>query len=348
MKLFNQKKKWIWESFYSPIFSYNKVDLSYIYYKLGQINTSVEFISEDNYDELLLSLLSKEVLCISELEDTSSSSNYKKSLQKTILDSKEKEAEYLTKEMILSWYEGLFPNKKDTVPSVSSYRTNKEEVEIISYNQDVEKIHFVAPSYKDIDSLVDDFIVWVNSDIQIDVIYKAAIANLWFIMLHPFDDGNGRVSRLISNFILSKNDLTNSSFYFLSSSTSSKLEEYYEVLDEICIQTELDVNLWIKWFVNILNESLSDSINKIELIKIKTIFWNRHKNVSINKRQRIIIHEMLSSLPYNYKGGMKVSKYINIIDTPRITASRDLNDLVKKGFLKSNAKGRNINYTLIV
>lgn len=350
MKIFNQEKKWIWESFDTPKFSYKKVDLSSFYYKLGVLKTSMEFISRDTSSSLSLSLLSKEASNIANVEDNGTiSATYKKSLEKILLNSKKSKLKVLTKEILFLWHETLFSNSIDkTDTNRSSYRADKEDVEIISYNQDNEEILFIAPSYNDVDKLMTDFLKWVNSDVKIDVVYKAAIANLWFMMIHPFDDGNGRIARLISNFILSKNDLTNSIFYFLSSSINSNIEEYYSVLDEICIQTDLDINLWIKWFIKVLNESLNDSIKNIEVIKTKTVFWNRYKNIDLNERQKIIIHEMLSSLPYVYKGGMKVNKYITIVDTPKITASRDLSDLASKGIMKSHAKGRNVYYTLVV
>ncbi len=367
MKIFKEKNKWIWQSFDKPIFYYKKVDLSSIYYKLGQLNTSLEFINEDNFNELYLDILSKEINCISkiqnkQLEDTNinetiikvlnlksknlnKSSTYDESLIKTVFKTKNNKDNVLTKEILISWHKAIFSNDNSTKYN-ENYRIDKEAVEIVSYVNNKEKIHFIAPQYNDVETHMKEFLKWLNSETKIDLIYKAAIANLWFMMIHPFDDGNGRVARFISYFILSQSDLTNSDLLFLSSILDLKRDEYYEVLDKICMQTDLDINLWIQWFVKIINESLNDIINKVELIKTKTIFLNKHNNKDLNERQKTIISLMLSSLPNTYKGGMKVNKYVGIVNTTRITASRDLADLVSKNIMKSNAKGRNVYYTL--
>jgi len=371
MKTYHNEKKWIWQSANFPKFVFEKVDLSQLYYKFGQLNMIEEFMDNDNSKELVLDILSNEAIATSQIEgeilqrssvrssvnkilklgldDDYSSTVHTDALVDIIVDAKQNSSTALTKERICRWHKALFPTGQSGIKeiNVGSYRTDIEDMQIVSGSWEKEKVHYVAPSSTDVGNLMDYFLLWINSDTQSNVIYKAAIAHLWFLLIHPYDDGNGRIARAISDFVLSQGKLANTSFYSVSSIISSKRKEYYDVLDKVCVQTDLEINVWIEWFIDLIFESIDDTLIKVETVKTKSIFWNKHQDTVLNERQKKVILKMLTSLPNEFEGGMKVKKYISITKTTRISASRDLSDLVSKGILQSHGKARGIYYTLI-
>lgn len=371
MKTYHEEKKWIWQSADFPKFVFEKADLSQLYYKFGQLNMIEEFMGDDNSKELLLDILSNEAIATSEIEgeilqrssvrssinkilklgldDDYSSTVHTDALVEIIVDAKQNLSTALTKERICRWHKALFPTGQSGLKeiNVGSYRTDSEEMQIVSGSWEKEKVHYVAPSSANVEKLMHDFLQWLNSDTQANLIYKAAIAHLWFLLIHPFDDGNGRIARAISDFVLSQGKLANASFYSVSTIISSKRKEYYDVLDKVCVQTNLEIDVWIEWFIQLLFESIDDTLSRVETVKTKSMFWNKHQDTVLNERQKKVVLKMLASLPKEFEGGIKVKKYISLTKTTRISASRDLSDLVSKGILQSHGKARGIYYTLI-
>jgi len=191
------------------------------------------------------------------------------------------------------------------------------------------------------------FLDWLNKEDQVSAIYKAAIAHLYFVLIHPFDDGNGRIARAITDFVLAKAKLANGSFYSISTMIYKNRKEYYEVLDRVCVNKNQDINEWMVWFLKLLENSIDDTLSRVEVIKIKAKFWERHKETSLNERQKKVILKMLSCLPEKFEGGMRVQKYKSFTKTTRITASRDLTDLVEKGIMQRYGSGRGVYYELV-
>lgn len=372
METYYNEGKWIWENEKFPKFIYNEINLEDLYYKFGQLKMVDKFISNDDRKELLADTLSDEVLFTSEIEgEILQRSSVRSSINKIlklgfeedysstaqtdaivdiVIDAKQNVDIPLTKDRIFSWHKALFPTGQSglTKINIGAYRNSLDDMQILSGPFGKEKIHYIAPPSSNIETLMDDFLNWLNCVDKINVIYKAAIAHLWFVLIHPFDDGNGRIARAISDYVLSYEKLADAKFYSVSAGIIKQRKSYYDVLDKACINKDMNIDLWIEWFVKLLSDCLEDTLSKVEIIKVKANFWDRNINFQLNLRQKKVILKMLSCLPDEFEGGMKVKKFMNITKSTRITASRDLTDLTEKGIMQRSGMGRGIYYTLKV
>jgi Fic family protein len=265
-----------------------------------------------------------------------------------ILDAKTNAAP-LTKERLLSWHRALFVNGGGLREiGIGKYRTDAEPMQIVSGAWHKEKVHFVAPPAEVVDVLMEQFLHWLNEEEETSAIYKAAIAHLYFVLIHPFDDGNGRIARAITDYVLARADLANGNFYSISTMIYKNRKAYYEVLDRVCVRVDQDINEWMVWFIDLLERSIDDTLGRVEAVKTRAKFWDRHKETGLNERQKKAIVKMLSVLPEKFEGGMRVQKYMSLTKTTRITASRDLNDLVEKGVMRRFGSGRGVYYELML
>jgi Fic family protein len=369
MKTYQKENKWIWEAETFPNFIYKNVNLNKINYKFGQLNMIEKFMNIEDLNNLSLEILLDDALSTSAiegeilqrssvrssinkilklgLEDDYSYTVQSDSLIEVLVDAKTNKKP-LDKKRLLSWHKALFPNGNSGLRDINigAYRTDTEDMQIVSGTWNKEKIHYIAPPSQDIDKLMDNFLIWLNKSDDLNNIYKAMVAHLYFVLIHPFDDGNGRIARAITDYVLAQDNLANANFYSISTIIYIKRKEYYNVLDKVCTNTDQDISLWIEWFSTLLEESIDDTLSKIETIKIKAKFWDKHINTKLNDRQKKVIIKMLSYLPKEFEGGMKVQKYMNITKTTRLTASRDLSDLVEKNIMLSFGMGRGVHYKL--
>jgi Fic family protein len=330
-----------------------------------------KFMNEDDTNQLQLEQLLNEALSTSAIEgETLQRSSVRSSINKILKLGLEDDYSYtresdalieilvdaktnkkpLDKERILQWHKALFPTGSSGLRdiNVGSYRTDSEDMQIVSGAWNREKVHYVAPPSSCIDELMDTFIVWLNSNTEISTIHKATIAHLYFVLIHPFDDGNGRIARAITDYVLAESSLANPKFYSISTIIYQKRKEYYTMLDKICIQIDQDVSLWMQWFIELLEESVDSTLVAIEAVQVKAKFWDKHRETKLNERQKKVILKMLSFLPEEFEGGMRVQKYMSITKTTRLTASRDLSDLLLKGVMLSHGKGRGVYYNLVL
>lgn len=371
MQTYHNKNQWIWQSKDFPHFKYDTIDLNKVHYKFGQLNMLERFMSNEETNLLELNQLIDEALSTSAIEgEILQRSSVHSSINKILKLGLENDYSYtresdalveilinaktnkepLDKIRLFQWHQALFPNGNSGLRdiNVGSYRDDKEDMQIVSGAWNKEKIHYVAPPSSDVDTLMTQFFIWLNQEDELSIVYKAAIAHLYFVLIHPFDDGNGRIARAITDYVLAKELLVNSKFYSISTTIYQKRKEYYTVLDKVCTSITQDITIWIKWFIELLEDSLNTTLTEIQTVQIKAKFWDKHKNTRLNERQKKVILKMLSYLPNEFEGGMKVQKYISIAKTTRLNASRDLSDLVKKGLLNSYGKGRGVYYTLVI
>lgn len=366
-----QEKKWIWEDVRFPNFTYQNINLENLNYKFGQLNMLETLINTEDSNDLLLDVLLNDAISTSAiegeilqrssvrssinkilklgLEDDYSYTVQSDSLIEVLVDAKTNKKK-LDKKRLLSWHKALFPAGSSGLKDINIglYRTDEEDMQIVSGVWNKEKVHYIAPSSKDLEQLMNNYLKWLNKDSEVDSIYKAVIAHLYFVLIHPFDDGNGRIARAITDYVLAQSNLANVNFYSISTIIYKKRKEYYKVLDQVCANTNQDISIWIEWFINLLEDSIDDTLLKIETVKIKARFWDKHQHTKLNDRQTKVILKMLSYLPQLFEGGMKVQKYMNITKSLRLTASRDLADLVEKNIIESHGKSRGVYYTLIV
>jgi len=370
MKTYHEEKQWIWEDEKFPNFIYGNINLDTLNYKFGQLDMVEKFMNTQDSNTLLLDTLINEAISTSAiegeilqrssvrssinkilklgLEDDYSYTRESDALIEILVDAKTN-TEPLDKHRIFQWHKALFPTGSSGLRdiNVGKYRSDAEDMQIVSGAWNREKVHYVAPPSSDIEKLMEQFLFWINND-NINNIHKAIIAHLYFVLIHPFDDGNGRIARAITDYVLAQSSLANAKFYSISTTIYKKRKEYYEVLDSVCTNTNQDIMLWMQWFAQLLEESIDNTLVQVETVKIKAKFWDKHISTKFNERQKKVILKMLSYLPETFEGGMRVQKYMSITKTTRLTASRDLSDLILKSVMISHGKGRGVYYTLMI
>ena len=258
-----------------------------------------------------------------------------------MLDATQTDNKILTPERLFGWHSCLFPTGMSGMYriEVGKWRTGAMRVVSGFYGREI--VHFQAPSSEFLETEMTNFIEWFNSNDDIDSILKAAIAHLWFITIHPFDDGNGRIARAITDMQLSKSDRINQRFYSMSKQINKDKKGYYKILE----QTQrggLDITEWLLWFL----ESLRKSINEANIIVDRVV--KKHKLVmthlgSLNRRQI----EMIDKLLYDFEGNLNTSKWAKMTKVSTDTALRDITDLLARNILKkSDSGGRSTHYIL--
>jgi Fic family protein len=251
----------------------------------------------------------------------------------------------LDAERLFNWHAALFPTGRSGMYkiTVGAWRCEGGAMQVVSGPMGHEQVHYEAPDNKTVPAMMNQFLSWVNAtDDNIDPLVKAAVAHLWFVTIHPFDDGNGRLCRTITEMLLSRADQMRQRYYSLSSVFLSNRKEYYNHLEQ-AQKGNLDVTVWIDWFLRQLKEALLASLAKTEHVKAKRIFWDRHREVSFNDRQRKVINMLLNG----FEGKLTSSKWYKINHCSQDTANRDINDLIHKGVLvREPGSGRSTAYEL--
>ena len=263
-----------------------------------------------------------------------------------LLDARNKEHRPLTEERLLGWHAALFPSGYSGLQKirVGKYR-GPEDMQIVSGPIGRETVHYIAPPQEMLAKEMDRFLQWVHEDNEQDPILKAGIAHFWFIMIHPFDDGNGRVGRAVTDYLLAGSYPALMGIVSFSKHISKDRKGYYGVL-ETAGKNGLDITGWLKWFLQTLEAAMSESQWVVERVALKSHFWQQHQNTAINPRQQKAINRLLDT-GERFAGGLTTRKYAGMTKCSKVTASRDLSDLVAKNILrKSPGGGRNTSYEL--
>ena len=244
----------------------------------------------------------------------------------------------LNLERLFGWHNALFPTGYSGFVkiNVAKFR-GSEPMEVVSGGIGRERVHYKAPPRERLENEVQLFLEWFNS--EEDTLVKAAIAHLWFVVIHPFDDGNGRISRAIADLVLSKIEQSKiSKLYSMSSAINKNKKSYYEILDATTgfkrKDSPLEITAWIQWFLETLLIALDDARKSLRYILEKTGFWDKHRDDELNSRQVKVLNKILDKGIENYEGGLNNRKYIAITKTSSATATRDLKDLLNKGCIK--------------
>lgn len=261
-----------------------------------------------------------------------------------MLDATQNSNKSLSEERLFGWHGALFPTGRSGLYKIEVAQWRTGDMQVVSGGMGREKIHFEAPKPDRLGKEMQDFINWFNSENSLDSILKAAIAHLWFITIHPFDDGNGRIARAITDMQLSKSDGVNQRFYSMSSQINTEKKSYYTILERTQ-KGDLDITNWLKWFLECLKGAIIASNTIIDKVVRKHQFFVNNASKITNERQRIILTKLLEG----FEGNLTSSKYAKIAKTSPDTALRDINDLIEKGILiKSDSGGRSTNYLLNV
>ncbi len=252
----------------------------------------------------------------------------------------------LTKERLFNWHAALFPTGKSGMYKIMVGDWRKDEsgaMQVVSGAMGKEKVHYQAPDSADVPEEMKKFLSWANNGDKIDPVLKAAVAHLWFVTIHPFDDGNGRLARTIADMFLTRADGIPQRFYSMSAQIRKERKQYYEVL-ESTQKGSSDITNWLVWFLNCLEAALLDAETSLSRVLQKSKFWEKHRQVSMNERQTQIINMIWDG----FEGKLTSSKWAKITKSSSDTALRDIQDLIAKGVLqKTDEGGRSTNYELI-
>ncbi len=262
------------------------------------------------------------------------------------LDITQNFSESLTAERLFNWHAALFPTGRSGMHqiTVGGWRTmNAGPMQVVSGPIGRENIHFEAPSADRLEQEMQLFLNWFNDDKDIDTVLKSGIAHLWFVSIHPFEDGNGRIARAIGDMALAHADGMADRFYSLSTQIESERQEYYRQLEKQQ-RASPQITDWLNWYLSCLNRAISTAEITLDGVLFKARLWQRINRYSINERQRLIINRMLAD---DFTGYMNTSKYSRLVKCSKDTALRDIQILKERGiFIQNSGRGRSTSYRL--
>ena len=263
-----------------------------------------------------------------------------------MLDATQNYPQVLSAERLFGWHAAMFPTGRSGMLKIvtGAYRDNKSDdpMQVVSGPMGRETVHFQAPEAEKLEDEMNRFLIWFNKENDIDPVLKAAVAHLWFVTIHPFDDGNGRIARAITDMQLSRADQSSQRFYSMSAQIKKERKEYYDIL-EATQKDSLDVTGWLQWFLLCLDRALINTDETLAVVLAKARFWEHYTATPFNDRQRMMLNKMLDG----FEGKLTSTKWSKITKTSQDTATRDINDLLKNGILiKEPGGGRSTGYTL--
>jgi Fic family protein len=270
------------------------------------------------------------------------SSRHIEGVVEMMLDATQRHNSPLTKKRLLGWHAALFPTGYSGPYKIEVGRYRTGEMQVVSGAMGKEKVHYEAIKPELVEEEMDKFLDWFNNDNQLDPVLKAAIAHFWFIIIHPFDDGNGRIGRAITDMLLARAESSGERFYSMSSQILIERKQYYAILQKVQHSTG-DITEWLEWFLHCLKNAMLATEKTTQRILLKAEFWKLHEQTPVNERQRLMLNKLFDG----FDGKLQTSKWAKITKTSTDTALRDIKDLVEKGILqKTDEVGRNANYKL--
>jgi len=251
----------------------------------------------------------------------------------------------LTSERLFGWHAAMFPSGRSGMYKikVGNWRDDSSgPMQVVSGPLGKEKVHFQAPDSKRIKKEITQFLNWFNSNDDLDPAIQAGIAHLWFVTIHPFEDGNGRITRAITDMILSRSETSSQRFYSMSSQIRLERKKYYEMLEKTQ-KGNLNITLWMEWFLECLERALISSDQIVNKVLQKHQFWIDNKEIQFNERQTRMLEKLLDG----FTGKLNSSKWAIINKCSPDTALRDIQDLLTKNILeKEPGGGRSTSYIL--
>ena len=367
-------KRWIWEFDNYPNFTYDKKELDSLIQEIvflqGSLSSTVSFVSKEILEEKLKDSYADEVINSSAIEgEFLNRDSVIKSIAKKLGFDRYANTDYATDglvnilidactnyekdldiERIFAWHAAVFPtgrNNKGEIVNIGLTRGNYEM--IIGGEGPKEVMYYQAPPHDELFDYLVEFFDWFNK--TEDSIIKAAIVHLWFLIIHPLDDGNGRISRTICEYVLARVEKSYySKIYSISKTIYENKKTYYEVLEQTTgfriKENPLDITAWLKFFLQTLLKSLQEAQIGLQYIKEKTKFWDKHRDKELNSRQVKVLNKILDLGSKNFEGGLTKKKYVAISKASTSTATNDLKQLLELGCIKQTAgtTGRGTSY----
>jgi Fic family protein len=263
-----------------------------------------------------------------------------------MLNATQKYKEPLTTERMFGWHAALFSTGRSGMRriAVGAWRDDSTgPMQVVSGPVGKERVHYEAPEAARLNQEMDKFLAWFNAEEDSDPVLKAAIAHLWFVTVHPFDDGNGRIARAIADMALARSEQSPQRFYSMSAQIRQERKAYYDVL-EATQKGDLDITPWLEWFLACLDRAFDGAEDILAAVLKKARFWNTHAGQAFNERQRAMLNHLLDG----FEGKLTSSKWAVIEKCSPDTALRDITELVERGVLrKDEAGGRSTSYSLV-
>jgi Fic family protein len=261
-----------------------------------------------------------------------------------MLDATDKYSEPLTAQRLYGWHASLFPTGRSGVNKIVVGAWRMGPMQVVSGPIGREHIHYEAPVAGRLENEMQPFLEWFESGGSIDPVLKAAVAHLWFVTIHPFEDGNGRIARAIADLALARSENSGQRFYSMSAQIRKERNAYYDIL-ESTQKGELDITPWLRWFLDCLDRAFDGAEAILANVLDKARFWELHSGSSFNERQRLVINRLLDG----FEGKLTSSKWAKLAKVSQATAARDIDELIERGILrKDSAGGRSTSYSLVV
>ena len=355
-----------------PAFLWNEgkiaAQLAAVRHRQGRLLGRMEGVGFDLRDEALLRTLTQDVVKSSEIEGEILDTDQVRSsiarrlgidagaltpadrevegVVEMMLDATRNFEEPLSAERLFDWHAALFPTGRSGMTRiiVGAWRDDRSgPMQVVSGPLGRERVHFEAPAADRVDGEVADFLDWFNRGSGIDPVLKAAITHLWFVTIHPFEDGNGRIARAIADMALARSEGSSQRFYSMSAQIRHERSDYYEQLED-AQKGDLDITPWLDWFLGCLDRALDGTEAVLASVFLKARFWDRYAQAPFNPRQR----DMLNRLLDGFEGKLTSSKWAKIEKCSPDTALRDINELIDQGVLrKEPGGGRSTSYSLV-
>lgn len=362
VKYIYQHKNW-------PNFTWDEKEIQVILGKVrhlqGKLFGQINALGFSLKDETMLSSLTLDVLKSSEIEgeilnyDQVRSSiarklgleyagmvyadRYVDGVVEMMLDATQNYLQPLDDERLFGWHAALFPTGRSGMYKIETACYRSGEMQVVSGPIGKERVHYQAPPHDQVQHEMNVFLNWFNNNTKLDLVIKSAIAHFWFIIIHPFDDGNGRIARAISDLMLAHSEESSQRFYSLSNQILQERKVYYEILQRVQ-SSDGDITEWLVWFLNCLYRAMENTEGTVKNVLRKAEFWDNHKETILNSRQRLILNKLFDG----FDGKLKSSKWAKITKCSPDTALRDIKDLIDKNILiQEKSGGRSTNYELV-
>lgn len=258
------------------------------------------------------------------------SSHYVEGIVEMMLDAVSHYCQPLTHERLFGWHNCLFPSGMSGYSRIDVAQYRKGEMKVISGNYGREKVHYEAVPAEDVPREMDVFLDWFNTGTASPTYLKSAIAHFWFVCIHPFDDGNGRIGRAIADMALSQADDSAMRFFSMSRQINKDKKSYYDVLERVSCQSDTDITEWLVWYLECMVRAIQASDEVLSRILQKAAFWQNHAQIAFTERQNKVLNIYLDG----YLGKLTVKNWAKHCKVSTDTASRDIKDLVEKGVLE--------------
>jgi Fic family protein len=264
-----------------------------------------------------------------------------------MLDATQNYAKPLDAERLFGWHAALFPTGRSGMSKivVGNWRDDSDgPMQVVSGPIGRERVHFEAPKAKRLPAEMKAFIYWYNANTDLDAVLIAALAHLWFVTIHPFTDGNGRIARAIADMSLARSEESANRFYSMSAQIKNERNVYYDILEHTQ-KGDLDITDWLTWFLDCLDHAFVGAETILSSVLRRANFWKKHAQTNLNDRQRLMLNKLLNG----FEGKLTSSKWAKITKSSQPTAGRDIEQLIALDILrKDEAGGRSTSYSLVV